>query len=231
MEFADSLDIILNETLPTVESFVKEKKARFVGISGYPLSTMKEVIERSEVKIDCIITYCRDMLTDNTLQDFIPFLKVTTQTVYMERYDFDIVSKLAFYTTIRRKVWELLMPAALECVFCRIWARCRGIRLPRVRRSYAQLQGITVKLVLIYGQKICNFWELVWLLIGTDCIAIQQKGVELGKLALYHSINQPGSDTYLVGMNEPTILQMNLELLWNGLSESEQKIYEELKEK
>lgn len=76
MEFAASLDIILNEALPAVEKLVKSHKARFIGISGYPLSTLLEVVTKSKVKIDCVLTYARDTLIDNTLHDYIPKFKV-----------------------------------------------------------------------------------------------------------------------------------------------------------
>lgn len=75
LEFAENTDIIVNETLPALEKIVKEGKARFIGITGYPLYLLKEVIEKSKVKIDVILTYCRNTLIDETLKEYIPFLK------------------------------------------------------------------------------------------------------------------------------------------------------------
>ncbi|XP_044751205.1 L-galactose dehydrogenase-like [Coccinella septempunctata] len=74
-EFASSLDIILNETLPTLQEFVNEGKIRFIGITGYPNSILKEVIERSRVKISTVLSYTRLTMIDRSLNEFIPFYK------------------------------------------------------------------------------------------------------------------------------------------------------------
>ena len=44
-------------------------------LSGYPVSTLKEVVKRSKVKIDSILSYSRNNLHDNTLESFIPFFR------------------------------------------------------------------------------------------------------------------------------------------------------------
>ncbi|XP_048755124.2 uncharacterized protein LOC125666052 isoform X2 [Ostrea edulis] len=75
MEFAPNLDIIINETLPALQKIKQSGKARFIGITGYPLENFKSVIERSTVKIDTILTYCRACIHDNSLQDYIPFFQ------------------------------------------------------------------------------------------------------------------------------------------------------------
>ncbi|KAK3854728.1 hypothetical protein Pcinc_038813 [Petrolisthes cinctipes] len=75
LEFAESVDIILKETLPALQKVVQEGKARFIGITGYNVSLLKEVVERSPVKIDVVLTYARNTLIDDTLTHFIPFFK------------------------------------------------------------------------------------------------------------------------------------------------------------
>lgn len=52
VEFAENLDIVLNETLPALEQLVKEGKAKFIGLSAYPLSVLKECITRAEGRFD-----------------------------------------------------------------------------------------------------------------------------------------------------------------------------------
>lgn len=76
IEFAPSLDIIINETLPVLEEAVKQGKARFIGVTGYPVSTLKECIERSKVKIDVVLSYTRLSLFDDTLKEYLPFFQV-----------------------------------------------------------------------------------------------------------------------------------------------------------
>jgi len=75
IEFAPSLDMVLNETLPTVEQAVKDGKAKFIGVTGYPVSTLAECIKRSTVKIDSILAYTRLSLVDQTLKQYLPFFQ------------------------------------------------------------------------------------------------------------------------------------------------------------
>ncbi|XP_078589374.1 uncharacterized protein LOC144869760 [Branchiostoma floridae x Branchiostoma japonicum] len=73
MEFAPSLDIVVNETLPALQKVKDSGKAKFIGITGYPLGNFRKVIERSPVKIDTILTYCHGSMNDNSLQDELPY--------------------------------------------------------------------------------------------------------------------------------------------------------------
>ncbi|XP_035726799.1 L-galactose dehydrogenase-like isoform X3 [Vespa mandarinia] len=75
IEFAPSLDIIITQTLPELSKQVAEGKARYIGITGYPLSVLKECIEQSNINIACVLTYSRFTLLDDTLMQFIPFFK------------------------------------------------------------------------------------------------------------------------------------------------------------
>ncbi|XP_041365982.1 L-galactose dehydrogenase-like isoform X2 [Gigantopelta aegis] len=75
MEFAPSLDIVINETLPALQKVKESGKARFIGITGYPLENFRTVIDRSSVKIDTVLTYCHGSMNDNSLSDFIPYFK------------------------------------------------------------------------------------------------------------------------------------------------------------
>ena len=47
IEFAESLDEVINEGLPTLKELVKEGKCRFIGVTGYPLNVLKEAITRA----------------------------------------------------------------------------------------------------------------------------------------------------------------------------------------
>ncbi|XP_049843899.1 uncharacterized protein LOC126295443 [Schistocerca gregaria] len=76
VEFALNLDIIIQETLPALQELVAKGKARFIGITGYPLEPLREIIEKSgSVKVDTVLSYTRDTLIDDTLQQHLPFFK------------------------------------------------------------------------------------------------------------------------------------------------------------
>lgn len=77
VEFAPSIEVILNETLPALEKLVKTGQAKYIGISGYPLSTLLEVVEKSSINISCILSYCRNTLVDNSLLDFLPLFEAS----------------------------------------------------------------------------------------------------------------------------------------------------------
>lgn len=70
------MDIIITQTLPELSRQVAEGKARYIGITGYPVSVLKECIERSNVNIGSILSYTRLTLIDDTLLEYIPFFKV-----------------------------------------------------------------------------------------------------------------------------------------------------------
>lgn len=41
VEFCPDLEILFNQTLPTIDLFRKRGQVRYIGISGYPLSLLK----------------------------------------------------------------------------------------------------------------------------------------------------------------------------------------------
>lgn len=51
--------------------------SRFIGITGYPPSALKEVVQRSGVPIDTVLTYCRSTIMDQELANYMPFFQVT----------------------------------------------------------------------------------------------------------------------------------------------------------
>lgn len=68
-EFAPSLDIIVRQTLPTLADLRRQGLVRSIGITGYPLSTLRELATRSVVELDTCISYCRLALHDTSLAD------------------------------------------------------------------------------------------------------------------------------------------------------------------
>ncbi|XP_055352627.1 uncharacterized protein LOC129598652 [Paramacrobiotus metropolitanus] len=74
-EFAPNLEVLLSETLPALEKVVNAGKAKFIGISGYPVNFLQDVISRSSVPLDTVLSYGRYGLFNRDLKDIIPYLK------------------------------------------------------------------------------------------------------------------------------------------------------------
>lgn len=68
--------VIYKETLPAMNEAKKAGKVRLVGITGFPLSIHKQMIENSPVPIDTCLSYCHYSMNDTSLlSDLLPFLK------------------------------------------------------------------------------------------------------------------------------------------------------------
>lgn len=65
IEFADDIERVFTETADVLHRLKKEGKARFVGMSCYPLELLKQAIERCN--LDVVISYCHFNLQDQTL--------------------------------------------------------------------------------------------------------------------------------------------------------------------
>lgn len=66
VEYGDRKQI-LDETLPALFELKTSGKIRYVGITGYPVANLRQIIERSEV--DTVLSYCRYDLLDTGLQE------------------------------------------------------------------------------------------------------------------------------------------------------------------
>ncbi|CAH1101095.1 unnamed protein product [Psylliodes chrysocephalus] len=171
IEFAADMNIIINETLPAIEDIVKSGKAKYIGLTAYPVSTLLECIERSKTNIDMILSYTRLTMIDDTLNHFIPKLQAR---------DIGIVNASAngmgLLSNFGPQDWH---PAPQE-----IKDACTKAR---------------------------NFCK--------------ENDVELGKLAIFYSLQQKGPETVLIGMNKPELVSANLDVLINGLTPKEKEFY------
>jgi L-galactose dehydrogenase len=66
IEFGD-LNQIVEETLPAMRKIQQQGKARFIGISGYPMKIFREVLRREN--LDCVLSYNQYTLQNTRLVD------------------------------------------------------------------------------------------------------------------------------------------------------------------
>lgn len=66
IEFVD-VEQIIEETLPAMRKVQAQGKARFIGISGYPMKIFRHVLEREP--LDCILSYNQYTLQNTRLAD------------------------------------------------------------------------------------------------------------------------------------------------------------------
>ena len=75
VEFAPSIDVIVNETLPAVDRLRERGLCRFIGITGYPIKILRDILERSPVKIDSVLSYCRLTVWDPSLTEHFSYFQ------------------------------------------------------------------------------------------------------------------------------------------------------------
>lgn len=72
IEFVDMTRIV-NETLPALRKIQQQGKARWIGVSGYPMKIFRYVLDRAP--LDVILSYNHYTLQNTMLADLVPFLK------------------------------------------------------------------------------------------------------------------------------------------------------------
>ncbi|KAM0826225.1 hypothetical protein ACQ4PT_069020 [Festuca glaucescens] len=67
---------IVNETIPALQKIKESGKARFIGITGLPLSIFTYVLDRVPPgSLDLVLSYCHYGINDTALLDSLPYLK------------------------------------------------------------------------------------------------------------------------------------------------------------
>ncbi len=72
IEFVD-LDRVIEETLPALRAIQVAGKTRLIGVSGYPMTMFRHVIERAD--LDVILSYNHYTLQNTMLLDLVPALQ------------------------------------------------------------------------------------------------------------------------------------------------------------
>jgi aryl-alcohol dehydrogenase-like predicted oxidoreductase len=69
-----SLDQIMEEGIPALQELKKQGKIRFFGVSGLPLTSFEEVLNKTD--LDVILSYCHYSLNDTSLLSLIPLFEM-----------------------------------------------------------------------------------------------------------------------------------------------------------
>ncbi|CAD5214980.1 unnamed protein product [Bursaphelenchus okinawaensis] len=72
-EWENNLNTILEETLPALRIAQNSNKIKYIGLAGYSLSKMRKIIDKSSIKINVCLNYCRATLMDNSLAESIKY--------------------------------------------------------------------------------------------------------------------------------------------------------------
>ena len=80
-EYCQSPSYIAKVTLPAVVKIVLSGKARFIGITGYPIQEFIKVLDQTPVKVNAILSYCRNTLIDCKLK-----VKKKRQLYFLTKY-------------------------------------------------------------------------------------------------------------------------------------------------
>ena len=67
-EYCQSPEYIAKTTLPAVLQIVQSGRARYIGITGYPLEEFQKVLDKTPVNVDVVLSYSRNSLVDMTLK-------------------------------------------------------------------------------------------------------------------------------------------------------------------
>jgi aryl-alcohol dehydrogenase-like predicted oxidoreductase len=126
-----SLDQIVEETLPTLRKIQKEGKARFIGITGFPLKIFRRVLNRAEV--DTVLSYCHYTLANTSFESLLSFL---------QKQNVGIINAAALgmglFTKQGTPVWH---PAPKEvkaaCARASAYCRSRGVDIEQLALRFA----------------------------------------------------------------------------------------------
>jgi len=128
-EYGD-LNQVVNETIPALRQIQKQGKARFVGITGYPLKIFDTILSSTEV--DTILSYNHYSLNDTTLAGLLPWLREKGVESSMRRQSLKVCSQI------------------MSCL--------PGIPLPRTYEKLAQTPQHTVAAIeRILPNLLCSF--------------------------------------------------------------------------
>ncbi|CAB3403140.1 unnamed protein product [Caenorhabditis bovis] len=80
-DIAPNESIVLYETLQALEMAKASGKIRHIGLTGYPLDKLVQVVDCASTRIDFVMTYCKGTLNNNSLGQFVPWFQARSIAV------------------------------------------------------------------------------------------------------------------------------------------------------
>jgi len=205
-EFGDE-DVIVNETLPLLDELRRAGKVRRIGITGYELGTLRRIIERSSVRIDAVLSYCRYTLNDRALVE-----RVAVPEQSQSQSQSRSPSAAAGEANVDDGAGEDFV-SFLE------------------RHNIQLINASAIAMGLL-----CNKEPPAWHPASDDlkqrCVAAsayaEAHGCNLARLALGFVLRHPRIPTTLVSVTNMDFMEANLDVMQNGLTAAEQGVLDEV---
>jgi len=157
IEFGDPNQII-NEAIPALQQLQQEGKVRFIGVTGYPLPLLRQIIETHQ--LDVTLSYCHYNLLNTTLNDgLVPAVKAKEMGLINGS-----VTHMGILTDQGPPPWHPA-PASVKQIGRDVAAFCRrqGIPIAHLAIQFA-LQNDAVDVTLLGTRTVAELNESVQLL-------------------------------------------------------------------
>ena len=157
IEFGDK-DQVVHVAIPAIQKLKADGKVRFIGVTGYPLPLLREMVETQS--LDVTLSYCHYNLMNTTLNDvLVPAVKARGVGLINGS-----VTHMGLLTDQGPQPWHPA-PARVKDVAAAVAAYCRsrGISLPHLAIQFA-LQNPDVDVTLLGTRTVKELEESLRLL-------------------------------------------------------------------
>uniref|UniRef100_A0A0B6ZIA9 NADP-dependent oxidoreductase domain-containing protein n=1 Tax=Arion vulgaris TaxID=1028688 RepID=A0A0B6ZIA9_9EUPU len=209
MEFAPSLDIILSETLPALQKVKDAGKAKFIGITGYPLANFNIVAALFRT------CFCAEKCEQNVLAGVQVDLFFWSRTV-LEKSHVHIDTILTY---------------------CRASMNDNSLRdwLPYFHNHGVGVVNASPISMGLLSNRGPPSWNPASLIIKKACAEAasycNDNGVDISRLGLKFTIDQEDIPTTLVSTASCDNVRRNIDSVYTPLSDKEQQVLEEVMER
>ncbi|CAP34536.1 Protein CBR-MEC-14 [Caenorhabditis briggsae] len=168
-DFAPNESIVLYETLQALEMAKASGKIRHIGLTGYPLAKLVQLVDCCTTKIDFVMTYCKGALNNNSLGQFTSWFQTRNIAV--------INSGALCWGLLTEKGPPPWHPASDEikeaCLAATTYCSSKNISISKLALDYA-----------------LNFPNIVCCLVGMDSVQQVLDNLELANFSRITDVEQ-----------------------------------------